>query len=438
MQQPSLNKCLILFVLVFLFNPLKSKAYSVLTHEAVIDASWEPTIRPLLKERFPMATDSELRVAHSYAYGGCLVADMGYCPFGSVYFTNLAHYVCTGDFVTALIDEAHTLNEYAFAIGAISHYMADKYGHSISTNHVVPLVYPKLRKKYGDVVTYDENPTAHSRTELSFDVLQVARGNYVTQSYHDFIGFNMAIPLLERAFLKVYGQDLNEVFGDFNTALGTFRWAVKSLMPSITRAAWVLKRDDIRKINPTATSRNFHYIMRRREYRLEYGKKRQKPNFKDDHLAFLISILPKIGPFKTLKFKDPGPEGEKLFIKSFDAVLLNYSIALKQLRDGTLVLPNINFDTGSPTKIGDYPLADETYNEMLTKLQDESFNDLSAKLKNNIVSFYNSADTSIVVKENPGEWKKTYAVLQNIKQAQPVKLDSLKNSKGINYKMITQ
>lgn len=438
MQKLILNKCLILIALIFLFNPLKSQAYSVLTHEAVIDASWEPSIRPLLKERFPMATDSELLVAHSYAYGGCLVADMGYCPFGSTYFTDLAHYVCTGDFVTALIAEAHTLNEYAFAIGAISHYMADKYGHSIATNYVVPLIYPKLRKKYGDIVVYDQNPKAHSRTELSFDVLQVARGNYVTQSYHNFIGFNIAKPLLERAFLKVYGQDLNDVFSDFNTALGTFRWAVKSLMPSIVRAAWVLKRNDIKKMNPTARSRNFHYRMRRREYRLEYGKERQKPNFKDDHLAFLISILPKIGPFKTLKFKDPGTEGEKLFIKSFDAVLLNYSNALKQLHDGTLVLPNINFDTGKPTKIGEYPLADKTYSDMLAKLQDKKFNDLSAKLKKNIISFYNSADTSLVIKEDPDEWKKTYIALQNIKQAQPVKLDSLKNSKGINYKMITQ
>jgi len=43
-----------------------------------------------------------------------------------------------------------------------------------------------------------------------------------------------------------------------------------------------------------------------------------------------------------------------------------------------------------------------------------------------------------VVKENPGEWKKTYAVLQNIKQVQPVIIDSLKNSKGVNYKMIAQ
>jgi hypothetical protein len=436
-MQLSLNKCLLVLIIIFILRPSQSKAYSILSHEAIIDASWESSIKPALKMRYPMATDSELVIAHSYAYGGCLTADMGYCPFGSKYFTNLAHYVCTGDFVSALLSEAQNLNEYAYAIGALSHYMADKYGHSIATNHVVPLVYHRLEKKYGKIVTYDENELAHSRTELSFDVLQVARGNYVTQSYHDFIGFNIATPVLERAFIKVYGQDLNDVFGDFDLAVGTFRWAVKSLMPSVTRAAWVLKRDDIKSMTPSATSKSFHYKIRRRDYELEFGKKRQKISFRDRALAFLIQILPKVGPLKVFKFKDPGPEGEKLFIQSFNAVLLNYSQAINQLNNGTLILPNINFDTGNPTQFGDYPLADVTYDQMLIKLQNNKFDDLTAKLKTNIITFYNSQDTTTLAKEDP-DWKKAIAVLQNVKNATTVKTDSLKNNKGINYKMITQ
>jgi len=436
-MQLSLNKCLLALLFIFILKPSQSKAYSILSHEAVVDASWEKDIKPALKLRYPMATDSELLVAHSYAYGGCLTADMGYCPFGSKYFTNLAHYVCTGDFVSALLSEAQNLNEYAYAIGALSHYMADKYGHSLATNHVVPLVYHRLEKKYGDVVTYDENEMAHSRTELSFDVLQVARGNYVTQSYHDFIGFNIATPVLERAFIKVYGQDLNDVFGDFDLAVGTFRWAVKSLMPSITRAAWVLKRDDIKKSMPSATAKTFHYKIRRRDYELEFGKKRQKISFSDRLLAFFIRILPKVGPLKIFKFKDPGPEGEKLFIQSFNAVLLNYSQAIKQLNDGSLVLPNINFDTGDPTQFGKYPLADVTYDQLLLKLQDNKFDDLTVKLKTNVEIFYNKADTTILAKEDP-DWQKSYTALQNIKQANTISADSLKNNKGINYKMITK
>ena len=436
-MQLSLNKCLLALLFIFILKPSQSKAYSILSHEAVVDASWEKDIKPALKLRYPMATDSELLVAHSYAYGGCLTADMGYCPFGSKYFTNLAHYVCTGDFVSALLSEAQNLNEYAYAIGALSHYMADKYGHSLATNHVVPLVYHRLEKKYGNVVTYDENEMAHSRTELSFDVLQVARGNYVTQSYHDFIGFNIATPVLERAFIKVYGQDLNDVFGDFDLAVGTFRWAVKSLMPSITRAAWVLKRDDIKKSMPSATAKTFHYKIRRRDYELEFGKKRQKISFSDRMLAFFIRILPKVGPLKIFKFKDPGPEGEKLFIQSFNAVLLNYSQAIKQLNDGSLVLPNINFDTGDPTQFGKYPLADVTYDQLLLKLQDNKFDDLTVKLKTNVEIFYNKADTTILAKEDP-DWQKSYTALQNIKQANTISADSLKNNKGINYKMITK
>ena len=275
-----LNRGLPVLVLLLFFSH-SSKAYSVLTHEAVVDASWQKSIIPLLKEKYPMATDSELRVAHSYAYGGCMMPDMGYFPFGSTYFTDLAHYVRTGDFVCALISEAQNLNEYAFALGALSHYMADKYGHSLGTNHVVPLVYPKLKKEFGDIVTYEQNPIAHSRVEISFDVLQVARGNYATQAYHDFIGFNVAKPVLERAFMKIYGQDINVVFGNLDLAISTFRWSVKDLLPTLTRSAWVLKKDEIKKTNPSANSRNFRYRMHRRDYKLEFGKTHQKASFGD-------------------------------------------------------------------------------------------------------------------------------------------------------------
>jgi hypothetical protein len=440
MQQLSLNKGLIVIVmvLVFLFNPLKSKAYSVLTHEAVIDASWEKYLKPLLKEKYPLATDSDLIVAHSYAYGGCLIPDMGYFPFGSTYFTDLAHYVRTGDFVEALLSESRNLNEYAFALGALCHYMADKYGHSIATNHAVPLIYPKMEKKYGHVVTYGEDHISHSRTEISFDVLQIARGNYATAEYHDFIGFNVAKPVLERAFIKTYGEDINSVFGDLDLAISTFRWSVKSLLPTLTRAAWVIKKSDIKKHNPTATSRSFHYKMKRKDYYLEYGKNRQKPGFKANMLALFIRVVPKIGPFKALKFKDPGPEAEKLFIRSFDTVLVHYSTELEKLHYEHIKLPNVDYDTGYPTTIGEYMLADKTYDQLLINLQINKFSDLTYPLKENILAFYNPNDTMKVAQEDPDQWKKAYAGLHDIKIAKTVKMDSLKTIKGISYKMITQ
>src|ERR1044071_8610426 len=181
-----------------------SFGYSVLTHEAIIDASWKDSIRPLLIKRFPRATEEQLREAHAYAYGGSIIQDMGYYPFGSKFFTDLVHYVRSGDFIEALLDEAQDINEYAFALGALAHYSADNSGHVIAVNRAVPILYPKLRARYGDRITYVEDPTAHLKTEFGFDVVQVARGRYASQAYHDFIGFEVSKSVLQRAFKRTY------------------------------------------------------------------------------------------------------------------------------------------------------------------------------------------------------------------------------------------
>jgi len=423
------------FVAFLLFTPFSTRAYSVLTHEALIDASWSKNIRPLLKLKFPGATEDDLKKAHAYAYGGCLLADMGYFPFGSKYFTNLSHYVRSGDFVEGLISESQNINEYAFALGSLCHYMADKYGHSIGTNHTVPLVYPKIGEKFGSVVTYEQNKIAHSRVELSFDVLETAKGNYAAEAYHDFIGFEVAKPVLERAFLKTYGEDINSVFGDLDLAISTYRWSVKSLMPTVTRAAWKLRKTEILKANPSANSHAFHYKMKRKAYIKEFGSSRTKGNFGERFVAFLIRILPKVGPLKALTFKDPGPKGEELFIRSFDTVLVHYHIALESLHSGKLNLPDVDYDTGKPTDIGEYDLADKTYNKLVENLKDTKYNNLTEPLKQNILNFYSKADTAALAKKDPKEWKKTHAALQGIRLANTVITDSLKTAKGMNYKL---
>ncbi|MDB5090564.1 MAG: hypothetical protein JWR09_4558 [Mucilaginibacter sp.] len=428
-------RLIFVFLTFLLFIPFSTRAYSVLTHEALIDASWSKNIKPLLKLKFPGATEDDLKKAHAYAYGGCLLADMGYFPFGSKYFTNLSHYVRSGDFVEALISESQNINEYAFALGSLCHYMADKYGHSIGTNHTVPLVYPKIGEKFGAVVTYEQNETAHKRVELSFDVLETAKGNYAAEAYHDFIGFEVAKPVLERAFLKTYGEDINSVFGDLDLAISTYRWSVKSLMPTVTRAAWKLRKDEILKANPSANSHAFHYKMKRKAYIKEFGSSRIKGNFGERFVAFLIRILPKVGPLKALTFKDPGPKGEELFIRSFDTVLVHYRIALKLLHSGKLNLPDVDYDTGKPTDIGEYNLADKTYNKLVENLKDTKYNNLTEPLKQNILNFYSKADTAALAKKDHKEWKKTYAALQGIRLANTVITDSLKTAKGLNYKL---
>jgi Zinc dependent phospholipase C len=119
-----------LIVAVFALHlPLRSWPYSILTHEAIIDVTWDKATTPLLLKKYPSSTEAQLKEANAYAYGGAIAPDMGYYPFGSKLFTNLMHYVRTGDFVNEMLDEAQDVNEYAFAIGVLSHYYADKYGH---------------------------------------------------------------------------------------------------------------------------------------------------------------------------------------------------------------------------------------------------------------------------------------------------------------------
>ncbi len=187
--------------------PAVCGAYSVLTHEQVVDLLWKDDIEPLLMKRFPTANADDLRKAHAFAYGGSLVQDMGYYPFGNKFFSDLTHYVRSGDFIVNLIHESSDLNEYAFALGALAHYSSDNLGHP-AINESVGLLFPKLRAKYGNTVTYADDPKAHIRTEFGFDMTQVAKNNYTSDRYHDFIGFEISKPVLERAFLDTYGVPL--------------------------------------------------------------------------------------------------------------------------------------------------------------------------------------------------------------------------------------
>jgi hypothetical protein len=134
--------------------------------------------------------------------------------------------------------------------GALAHYASDNEGHPIGTNRAVPLLYPKLKTKYGDSVTYEEDKFAHVKTEFGFDVLEVAHGRYAPDSYHDFIGFGVSVPLLEQAFQETYGLDLKTVLTDEEQVLGSYRHAVSQLLPKATRIAWSLKKDDILKDQP--------------------------------------------------------------------------------------------------------------------------------------------------------------------------------------------
>lgn len=410
----------LLSTLFFLLGSLPARAYSVLTHEAIVDASWQKSILPLLKAKYPGASDSALLGAHAYAYGGAIAPDMGYFPLGSKLFTDLVHYVRSGDFVNTLLQEAQDVNEYAFALGFLCHYMADKHGHLIGTNRCVPIVYPEMKKKYGNVVTFAEDKTSHKRLEFSFDVLQLARGNYASKAYHDFIGFQVSRPLLERAFIKTYGIDINSIFRSLSVSIESFRWSVKNLFPALTRAAWVMKKDDIRKTSPTATSKSFRYKMKRANYYQDFGKVKKKPGVLATTFGWFIRIVPKVGPLKSLKLKAPGAEAEKIFIQSFDTSLAAVAAATRKLHSGNLALANIDYDTGKETARGEYDMADVNFDHLLLKLAENDFQHLGAALKQNLLAFYRSAPPETAYKSKSKYCEKITVALTRLKQAKPL------------------
>ena len=363
-------------------------AYSVLTHQAIIDSAWKDSIEPALKSRFPAATPDELADSHAHAYGGAIIQDIGYYPFGSKLFSDLVHYVRSGDFVESLLRQARDLNGYAFALGALAHYTADTRGHPLAVNRAVPVLYPKLRSEYGEIVTYAENPAAHLKTEFGFDVLQVAEGNYAPKAYHDFIGFKVAKDVLERAFAETYALDLKDVIASLDLALGSYRYAVAHVIPEGTKIAWELKRDEIVKAAPGITREKFIYNLSRAEYRKQWGVGYERPGPFARVMAFLFRLVPKIGPFRAVAFRPPTAETARLFMMSFNHTVEDYRGLLSKVRMGRLDLINIDFDTGRRVRLGEYSLADKTYDKLLIKLAERDFRGASPELRKNIANFY--------------------------------------------------
>jgi hypothetical protein len=398
-------------------SALPMDAYSVLTHEQVVDLAWQDELRPMLLKRFPSATPDELRDAHAFAYGGSLVQDMGYYPFGKKYFSDLLHYVRSGDFVASLINESNDVNEYAFALGALAHYSSDNMGHP-TINRVVPIEFPKLRAKYGNEVTYADDPKAHIRTEFGFDMVQVAKNRYTSDRYHDFIGFEIATPLLERAFLKTYCIKLNDVLGDEDRAIGTFRRAVSQFIPEMTRAALINRRADLVKDTPNFDKRKFLYHLSRAKYEKEWGKGYRRPGFGTRLLAFFLRIIPKIGPAAALNFKVPTTQTEDMYIKSVDQTIDDYRRLLRQVSENNLKFPDTDCDTGRDTAPAEYSLADETYARLLNDLAKGKFTQLTPELQKNVLAFYSSSRAPAKTKKSQS-WERTQEEVQQLKAWTP-------------------
>jgi hypothetical protein len=388
-------------------------AYSVLTHEAIIDSAWTDSIEPLLRQRFPAATPEELAGAHAYTYGGAIIQDMGYYPFGSHFFSDLTHYVRSGDFVLALLDQSQDLNEYAFALGALAHHAADTAGHSLAVNRAVPVLFPILGRKFGASVTYAQDAVSHVKTEFAFDVVQVAQGHYAPQAYHEFIGFEIAQRLLEQAFEQTYGLEFADQFLNEDLALGSYRYAVSSLIPHMTRTAWALRKDDIRQSQPGVTRRKFVYNLSRQSYHQKWGNVYERPGFGTRCLAFLFRLIPKAGPLRAFGFQPPTPAAEAMFIRSFDSTLDHYRALLAAHRRHELQLPNHNLDTGQPLKPGAYSLADDVYAHLVDRVSKKP---ISAELRSDILGYYADLQLPYTTKQKAADWQKLVGELEKFKQ----------------------
>jgi zinc dependent phospholipase C len=405
-----------------------SFAYSVLTHEEIVDLVWADQLSPLLLKRFPELTEQQLKVAHGYAYGGAVIQDFGYYPFGGVEFSNLVHYVRSGDFVRELLLQSKDANEYAFALGALAHYASDIAGHP-AVNRAVSIQYPKLRAKYGDAVRFAQDHTAHLKTEFGFDMVQVAKNRYASQQYHDFIGFQVSKPLLERTFPIVYGVELKDVLTHEDLAVGSYRFAVSRMIPEMTKIALRTHKKDLMRETPNFARRKFLYRLSRSDYEKEWGKDYKKDGFKTRLFSILLRYMPKIGPFKALAFNNPTPQTEDLYFKSINTTVDQYRIYLQQVRTDSLTLANADFDTGRKTEAAEYSLTDETYAKLLAQLAERKFDRTSPDLRDNVLNFYADLSQPLETKKDTARWQGVLTALDQLKLATPAPIIAVSSAK---------
>jgi hypothetical protein len=414
-KQASAILCALILLLLL---PERAEAYSVMSHQAIIDVLWESGIKQALRARFPDATEQEINRGQAYAYGGAIIQDLGYYPYGNPFFSDLTHYVRSGDFVMALLRDSQDIYEYSFALGAMAHYAADNNGHRTGTNRAVPVLYPKLRKKFGDSVAYEDDKLAHVKTEFGFDVLEVAKERYAPESYHDFIGFEVAPRVLEQAFHETYGLDLKKVLVDEDRALNSYRNAVRNLLPKATRIAWHLKKDEIQVDEPGITKRKFLYNLKRSNFEKEWGKNYKKPTIGDKFLAFIYRLLPKIGPLRVLQFKTPTPDTEHMFEASFNDTLDQFRELLREATESLRpAVTNDNFDLGEVSPPGRYHLSDTTHAKLLDQLAEQKFAGATPEIRAELLDFFGTKDTPFVLKKDPKVWAKVQTELEQLKNA---------------------
>jgi hypothetical protein len=416
---------LLIWLLITLSGPF-GVAYSVLTHQQMIDLAWGPSIKPLLLDRYPKTTAQQLVVAQSYAYGGCEIQDAGYYPFGRVFFSDLTHYVRTGDFVASLIRNARNVNELAFALGALSHYVGDTVGHHDAVNPSTAIAFPTLALQYGHSVTYDESPHGHVRTEFAFDIDQLTKQHFAPSAYLDHIGLRVSVDLLDRAFYETYGLHLNGVLGDKRrkAVIGSYRRSVRSFLPALAHAEALIHQHDFSADPENGDFQELDQRLQQADYNNGWQNTRKKAGFKTHFLAVLVVIVPKFGPMSDLSIKIPTVETESKYVASVNRSLDTYKDLLKRLHQSpsenpeiTMKLDNRDLDTGYIVQPGGYPLTDKTYAKLLGLITAKPAEPAPSGLKRDILVYYANPNSPIITKKNAKAWKSVQgelAILENM------------------------
>jgi hypothetical protein len=398
--------CAVIGAMVLLGAPHCAFAYSLLTHEQLIDLTWQSSIAPLIRSRYPNISPADLERARAYAYGGCVIQDIGYYPFGDAFFSDLTHYVRTGDFVVNLFRNAQDADELAFAVGALSHYVGDSIGHAEATNRAVPVEFPKLRAKYGPIVTYGEGKHAHVQTEFAFDINEIAHHRLAPVHYLRHVGLLVPTRQVAAAFYQTYG--LSEDFTEARTSrinVRGYRFAVHDLLPRIAYAVTLLNR---RKMPPDVNTPEFNKLqaeVTRVEAENNWSAYRKKAGVGTYSLAVLIYILPKIGPLKMLAIKGPTPGTEDEYVRSVDRSVDLLNGVLQRFGAPRQSLPNKDLDTGAPTIRGTYALTDDTYAKLVKRLTADPAHSIPPGLKQDVLAFYKDAGAN-VPPEKKAAWER--------------------------------
>jgi hypothetical protein len=380
-------------------------AYSVQSHEELIDLNWKSAIRPFLLARFPHATDADLERAHAFAFGGCAIQDLGYYPFSNEFFSDLAHYVRSADFVRNLFKQAKNPDELAFAVGALSHYVGDTIGHSRAVNPAVAEEFPALAKKYGPIVTYDENPHAHVRTEFAFDINEISKHRMAPSAYLRHMGLKVPSALLARAFFDTYGLDFEQVLGKRRPVVRSYRFAVRSFIPRIAYAETVLHKRGFPPDTSSEALQVFQQYIAAADFESRWSQfQRKHAGIGTYLLAGTIAVLPKVGPLSLLAIRGPSLQTHEIYLASMNASTETLRQILSTWDNREQSLPNLDLDTGKKVRPGGYRLTDDTYAKLVDEITQQPLRAVPAGLQENILHYYADPLAPISTKKNPQKW----------------------------------